>query len=143
MSDNVTQIDTTYLNKLKGQIDLLESEVEAELKGVGPSNSPNTTNFINPLNDLILLAGRPGFNVGVAISNAMQNAGNSVYSQLQWLSKVRKDMSLEITATVNLLNGTENLNNDAVDKLIKDFQSTISDMNNPPSGSNPNTLNAS
>ena len=137
---NVTQIDTDYLNKLKAQIDLLDSEVEAQLTGIGPSSSPNTTNYINPVNDLTLLAGPPGFDAGVAISNALKTAGGSVYSQLQWLDKVLKDMSQEITTTVQSLKGTESLNNDAVDKLMSDFQNTINDMNNPPGGSgNPNT----
>ena len=138
---NVTQIDITYLNNLKSQLDQLESQVEIQLRGVGPSSDPRSTNYINPLNDLTLLAGPPGFDAGVALSNAMKTAGNSVYSQLQWLSKILKDMSLEITTTVNSLQNTESLNNEAVDKLMQDFQNTISDMNNPPgsSNSNPNT----
>ena len=106
---------------------------------------PSTTNYINPVNNLTLLAGPPGFNAGVAISNALKTAGGSVYSQLQWLDKVLKDMSQEITTTVSSLNDTESLNNDAVDKLIKDFQNTIGDLSNPPSGSNspnPNTPQA-
>jgi hypothetical protein len=141
---NVTQIDTDYLNKLKNQIDQLDSEVEAQLRGIGPSSSPNTTNYINPVNNLTLLAGPPGFDAGVAISNALKTAGGSVYSQLQWLDKVLKDMSQEITTTVQSLKGTESLNNDAVDKLMSDFEHTITDMNNPPGGSsgNPNTPNA-
>ena len=139
---NVTQIDTTYLNNLKSQIDQLENLVETQLRGVGPSSDPRTTNYINPLNDLTLLAGPPGFDAGVALANAMKTAGNSVYSQLQWLSKILKDMSAEITTTVSSLQNTESLNNDAVDKLMSDFQNTINDMNNPPgssNSSNPNT----
>ena len=148
---NVTQIDITYLNNLKSQLDQLESQVEVQLRGVGPSSAPGTTNYINPVNDLTLLAGPPGFNAGVTLSNALKTAGTSVYSQLQWLSKILKDMSLEITTTVNSLQNTESLNNDAVDKLMQDFQNTISDLNNPPGGSNssnpntpanPNTPNA-
>jgi hypothetical protein len=143
MSDgNVTQIDITYLNNLKNQLDELESQVEDQLRGVGPSSNPGTTNYINPVNNLTLLAGPPGFDAGVAISNALKTAGNSVYSQLQWLSKILKDMSNEITTTVNSLHDTESLNNDAVDQLMKDFQNTIGDMNNPPgssNSSNPNT----
>ena len=97
------------------------------------------------MNNLTLLAGPPGFAAGVAISNALKTVGGSVYSQLQWLDKVLKDMSQEITTTVKSLNGTESLNNDAVDKLVNDFQHTITDMNNPPGGSpsNPNTPAAS
>ncbi len=139
---NVTQIDTDYLNKLKAQLEELQSQVETQIRGIGPSGSPETTNYINPVNNLTLIAGPPGFNAGVAISNALKTTGGSVYSQLQWLDKVLKDMSEEITTTVNALNGTESLNNDAVDKLMSDFQNTINDMNgspNPNTPANPNT----
>jgi hypothetical protein len=133
---NVTQIDTDYLNKLKAQLADLETQVEVQLKGIGPSSNPNTTNYINPVNNLTLLAGPAGFAAGAAISNAVKTAGGSVYNQLQWLDKVLKDMIEEITNTVNSFSGTESLNNDAVDKLMKDFQNTIGDFNAP---SNPNT----
>ena len=139
---NVTQIDTDYLNKLKAQLEELQSQVEAQIRGIGPSGSPETTNYINPVNNLTLIAGPPGFNAGVAISNALKTTGGSVYNQLQWLDKVLKDMSEEITTTVKALNGTESLNNDAVDKLMSDFQNTINDMNgspNPNTPGNPNT----
>jgi hypothetical protein len=133
---NVTQIDTDFLNRLKGQLDELRSQVEVQIRGIGPSSNPATTNYINPVNNLTLIAGPPGFNAGVAISNALKTTGGSVFNQLQWLDKVLRDMSEEITTTVNSLNGTESLNNDAVDKLMSDFQHTISDMSGP---SNPNT----
>ncbi|HEY3907756.1 MAG TPA: hypothetical protein VGM14_27890 [Streptosporangiaceae bacterium] len=139
---NVTQIDTAYLNKFKGQIDQLRSDVEVQIRGIGPSNDPATTNYINPVDNLTLLAGPPGFDAGVALANALKTTGGSVYSQLQWLDKVLKDMSEEITTTVSSLNDTESLNNDAVDGLIKDFKNTIGDMSNPPGSSstqNPNT----
>ncbi len=145
MSDgNVTQIDTAYLKKLQSQLEDLEGQVETQLRGIGPSSDPTTTNYINPVNNLTLIAGPPGFDAGVAISNALKTAGGSVYSQLQWLDKVLKDMVEEITTTVNSLHGMESLNNEEVDKLMSDFQNTIGDMNNPPGGggsppSNPNT----
>jgi len=111
---NVTQIDTAYLNKFKGQIDQLRSDVEVQIRGIGPSNDPGTTNYINPVNNLTLLAGPPGFDAALALANALKTTGGSVYSQLQWLDKVLRDMSEEITTTVNSLNDTESLNNDAV-----------------------------
>jgi hypothetical protein len=136
---NVTQIDTDYLNQLKAQLEEIDSQVEAQLRGIGPSSNPATTNYINPVNDLNLLAGPAGF-AGTALANALKSAGNSVYDQLQWLDKVLKEMSDEITSTISTLNGTESLNNDAVDTLITDFQNTINDMNNPGgSSTNPNT----
>jgi len=141
----VTQIDTDYLNKLKAQLEQLESQVEGQLAGMGPSSIPGTTNFINPVNDLTLLAGASGFDAGAAITSALKTAGDSVADQMQWLDKVVKDMITEVTNTVNSFQGTESLNNAAVDTLINEFQQTINDMNNPPgsSSSNPNTPAAS
>jgi hypothetical protein len=136
---DVTQIDTDYLNTLKAQLEQLDSQVEAQIKGIGPSSDPATTNYINPVNDLTLLAGPAGFDAGTAIANALKTAGGSVYDQLEWLDKVLKDMISEITTTVSSFNGTESLNNDAVDTLMTDFQNTINDMSNPPGSSNPNT----
>lgn len=140
----VTQIDTDYLNTLKGQLEELDGKVEAQMKGIGPVSSPATTNFINPVNDLTLLAGPSGFDAGAAIASALKTAGGSVYDQLEWLDKVLKDMINEITSTVNSFNGTESLNNEAVDTLTTDFQNTINDMNNPTSSSssNPNTTSS-
>ncbi len=140
----VTQIDTNYLNTLKAQLEEVDGQVEAQLKGIGPSSSSETTNYINPVNDLTLLAGGPGFDAGAAIANALKTAGGSVYDQLQWLDKVLKDMIIEITNTINSLHGTESLNNDAVDTLMTEFQNTINDMGSPGSSSpNPNTTPAS
>jgi hypothetical protein len=136
---DVTQIDTDYLNTLKAQLEQLDSQVEAQIKGIGPSSDPATTNYINPVNELTLLAGPAGFDAGTAIANALKTAGGSVYDQLEWLDKVLKDMISEITTTVSSFNGTESLNNDAVDTLMTDFQNTINDMSNPPGSSNPNT----
>ena len=96
------------------------------------------------MNDLTLLAGPSGFDAGAAIASALKTAGGSVYDQLEWLDKVLKDMINEITSTVNSFNGTESLNNEAVDTLTTDFQNTINDMNNPTSSSssNPNTTSS-
>jgi hypothetical protein len=138
---------TDYLSQLKTQIDELDSQVEAQLRGVGPSSNSGTTNYINPVNDLTLLAGPGGFEAGVAISTALKNAGSSVYDQLQWLDNILKEMSQEITTTISTLKGTESLNNEAVDTLVTDFQNTINDMSTPAgSGSsnpNPNTTTSS
>jgi hypothetical protein len=137
----VTQINADYLNKLKNELMTLDDQVQTQLNGIGPSTDPGTTNYIHPLNDISLTAGPQGFNAGLAIKNAVHNAGGSVYNQLEWLDKVLKDMIDEITNAVNSLHGTESLNNEAVDKLMTQFQNTSSDMNGSPnsSTSNPNT----
>jgi hypothetical protein len=141
---NVTQIDTNYLTTLRGQLEEVDGLVEAQLKGIGPRSDPATTNYINPVNDLTLLAGPAGFDAGTVIANALKTAGGSVYDQLEWLDKVLKDMINEITNTINSFHGTESLNNDAVSTLLNDFPNTINDMNTPAnsSSSNPNTTPA-
>jgi hypothetical protein len=136
---NVTQIDTNYLNTLKGQLAEVEGKVEAQLRGIGPSSYPATTNYINPVNDLTLLAGPPGFDAGAAIANALKTAGGSVHDQLEWLDKVLKDMIIEITNTINSFHGTESLNNDAVDTLMNEFQNTINDTGSSATSSSSNS----
>ncbi len=137
----VTQINTEYLNKLKGELMTLDEQVHTQLNGIGPTNDSYSTGYIHALNDISLQAGPQGFNAGVAIASAVKNTGNSVYSQLEWLDRVLKDMIEEITNAVNSLHGTESLNNEAVDKLMTEFQNSISDMSGSPnpSTSNPNT----
>jgi hypothetical protein len=137
-ASGVTQIDAKYLNTLKAQLSDLESQVKAQIRGIGPSSSSETTNYINPVNELTLLAGPPGFDAGAAITNALKTVGGSVYDQLQWLDKVLNDMIEEITTTVNSFHGAESLNDDAVNTLINEFQGTIGDMGSPATPSSPN-----
>src|SRR6266705_4096118 len=128
----VTEINADYLKNLQNELVLLDKQVEAQLKGIGPTNDPATTKYIYPLNELNLQAGPQGFNAGVAIANAVKNTGTSVYGQLEWLDKVLKDMIEEVTNTIHSLHGTESLNNEAVDKLMTEFQNSISDMSGTP-----------
>lgn len=139
---DVTQIDANYLNTLKGQLQDQQKLVQDQLTGLGTNGvSWYTTNYINPVNNLPLLAGPSGFEAGTTLAQALTKMGGSVYDQLTWLNKVLTDMISEITTTVNSFSGTESLNNEAVDKLISDFQRTIGDMGHPASSStsNPNT----
>ena len=140
----VTQINADYLNTLKAQLGELESQVKAQIRGIGPNSSSETTNYVNPVNDLTLLAGPPGFDAGAAITSALKTAGGSVYDQLEWLDKVLNDMIEEITTTVNSFHGAESLNDDAVNTLMTEFTTTIGDMGSPgtPSSPNPNTTSA-
>jgi hypothetical protein len=126
----VTQIDATYLNTLKGQLQTVLGDVNNQLKGVGSSPA----GWVNPVDqNFSVLDGPDGFNAGAQLNTALKAMGGSVNQQLTWLQKVLTDMINEITNTVNSFSGTESINTESVDQLITDFQSTIKDVNNPPS----------
>jgi hypothetical protein len=127
------QIDTTYLNNLQSQLQTLLTAVEGQLRGIGTTSSPQTSGFLNTVDQtLTVQAGATTFNAGAALNTALKNMGGSVHDQLTWLQRVLTDMISEITTTVQSFSGTESLNNDTVEQLITDFQSTISDMSNGP-----------
>jgi hypothetical protein len=133
---SVTQIDTTYLQGLQGQLQSILTEVEDQLRGIGASSDPNVTGWLGPVDqNLTVQAGPTTFNAGAALNSALKAMGGSVNEQLTWLKKVLTDMINEITTTIQSFSGTESLNNDTVAQLISDFQSTINDMNSPPGGS--------
>jgi hypothetical protein len=135
---SVTQIDTTYLQGLQGQLQTILGEVEDQLRGIGASSDPNVTGWLGPVDqNLTVQAGPTTFNAGAALIAALKAMGGSVNEQLTWLKKVLNDMINEITTTIQSFSGTESLNNDTVTQLISDFQSTIDDMNSPPGGSPP------
>ena len=136
----VTQIDTTYLDGLKTTLQDLQTEVEQQLRGLGTGGAtPNTLSFIEPVDSsLKLAAGSASFDAGAALNKALSTMGGSVHDQLTWLDKVLGDMINEITTTVASFKGTESLNNEGVDKLISDFQTTIGDINTPPGSSGSN-----
>jgi hypothetical protein len=129
-----TQIDATYLNGLKGQLQTLLTDVQNQLKGIG--NSPD--GWVSPVDqNLKVLPGATSFNAGAALNTALQAMGGSIHDQLTWLQKTLTDMINEITTTVNSFSNTESLNTETVDQLISDFQGTINDFNNPPGSSGP------
>ena len=137
---NVTQIDATYLNNLKGQLQAIQTDVQSQLNGIGTSSDPNLTGWISAVDQsLTVSAGPDKFNAGKALNAALSKMGGSIHDQLTWLNKVLTDMINEITTTVNSFGNTESLNNDSVATLISDFQHTINDMNNPPGASGTTT----
>jgi len=132
MADSgVTQIDATYLNGLKGQLQSVLTDVQTQLKGIGSSPA----GWVSPLDqNFSVLPGPTSFNAGAALNAALKAMGGSVHDQLTWLQKTLTDMISEITTTVNSFGNTESLNTESVDQLITDFQGVINDMNSPPGG---------
>jgi len=128
----VTQIDTTYLNGLKGQLQTVLGDVKTQLKGVGSSPA----GWVYPVDgNFNVLDGAKTFDAGAQLNTALKAMGGSVHDQLTWLQKVLTDMINEITNTVDSFNGTESINTESVSQLITDFQNTINEMNSPPGGS--------
>jgi hypothetical protein len=133
---NVTQIDATYLNNLKGQLQAIQTDVQNQLNGIGASSDPNLTGWISAGDEnLTVSAGATTFNAGKALDTALGKMGGSIHDQLTWLNKVLTDMINEITTTVNSFGNTESLNTESVATLISDFQGVINDFSNPPGGS--------
>ena len=129
----ITQIDTTYLDNLKHQLQDLQAQVEQQLQGLGTKGvTPNTLSFIEPLSSqLTIAAGAASFDAGAALKTALNAMGGSVHDQLTWLDKVLGDFISEIITTVASFKNTEDLNNESVDQLLNDFKNTIGDMNSP------------
>ncbi|HUZ26732.1 MAG TPA: hypothetical protein VMV07_23515 [Streptosporangiaceae bacterium] len=131
-SDNVTQVDLTYLNQLKTRLGEMQAQVEGQIRGQGPSNDPTTTLWIDPVNSgLTVTAGGVGagagstFDVAAALSAALSAMGGSVHDQLVWLDRILGEMINQITVTVKSFGTAETANNDSVDKLISEFRATF------------------
>lgn len=124
----VTQIDTTYLNTLKGQLQTVLGDVKTQLKGIGSSPA----GWVYPVDqNFNVLDGATTFDAGTQLNTALKAMGGSVHDQLTWLQKVLTDMISEITTTVDSFTNSESINTESVDQLITDFQNTINDMNSP------------
>lgn len=137
-ASSVTQIDSTYLNGLKSQLQTIQTDVQSQLTGIGASSDPNLPGWISAVDEnLTVTAGATSFNAGKALNTALGKMGGSVHDQLTWLNKVLTDMINEITTTVNSFSNSESLNTESVQTLISDFENTIGDLNNPPGGSGP------
>jgi hypothetical protein len=127
-SDNVTQVEATYLNKLKATLREMQTQVEDQIRGLGASSDPTTALWIDPVDSALKVsAGGAGstFDAAVALGTALSNMGGSVHDQLVWLDKVLGDMINQITATVSSFGTAESVNQDSVKKLVSEFQTTI------------------
>jgi methyl-accepting chemotaxis protein len=138
----VTQINASYLNGLKSNLQELLDQVNQQLSGLGAKGvTSTTTSFIEPVTAALqVAAGASPFAAGAAFNQALKSMGGSVNDQLIWLKKVLTDMISEITTTVNSFSATESLNDESASQVASDFAKTISDLNTPGgSSSNPNT----
>jgi hypothetical protein len=146
-STNVTQINKDYLQKLSTQLGYVLTDVKEQLAGGASATDPTTgMDMYAVTKDLAqyVKAGGPAgssgnFPAAQELTTAMDNMGGSVNDQLTWLEKVLTDMISEISTTIQSFSSTESLNTETVQALMNDFSNTITDMNNPPSGSSTTT----
>jgi hypothetical protein len=131
-SDNVTQVDLTYLKRLKSALGSMQTQVEDQIKGQGNSSDPGTTGWVGPVDSSVTVrAGGVGagsgsaFDAAASLTSALSSMGGSVHDQLAWLDKVLGGMISEITATENAIGTTEGANHESVDNLISEFRTTI------------------
>lgn len=131
-SDNVTQVDAAYLNRLKARLTEMQAQVEDQIRGQGASSDPTTTLWVDPVNSsLMVRAGGVGagpgstFDAAGALSTALSAMGGSVSDQLTWLDAVLGKMINQITVSVNSFENTEGVNNDVIGQLMSEFQATI------------------
>jgi hypothetical protein len=138
-SGSVTEIDQTYLTNLQTTLQDILTGVEGQLRGLGTAGANSTsTIYIGPVDSsLTVKAGPTSFDAGAALDAALKTMGGSVHDQLEWLEKVLTDMISEINTTVSSFGASEQLNEESVDQLMSDFQTTISDMNTPPGSGTP------
>jgi hypothetical protein len=142
-SANVTQINKDYLNKLSTQLSSVLTDVKEQLAGgASPTDATTGMDMYAVSKDLAqyVKAGGPSgssgnFPAAQELTTAMDNMGGSVNDQLTWLEKVLTDMISEISTTIDSFGNAESLNTETVQTLMNDFSNTITDMNNPPTGS--------
>ncbi|HEY1702844.1 MAG TPA: hypothetical protein VGG75_24320 [Trebonia sp.] len=141
-SANVTQINKDYLNKLSTQLSSVLTDVKEQLAGgATPTDATTGMDMYAVNSDLAqyVKAGGPAgssgsFPAAQELTSAMDSMGGSVNDQLTWLEKVLTDMISEIGTTIDSFGNAESLNTETVQALMNDFSNTITDMNNPPSG---------
>jgi hypothetical protein len=133
----VTQINVSYLNGLKSNLQDLLDQVDQQLEGLGPSGATSATTSDIPAvtSALKVAAGASPFAAGASLNSALAAMGGSVNDQLTWLKKVLTDMISDINNTVSGFSATESLNDEAATQLASQFQATITDLSTPAASS--------
>jgi len=140
----VTLIDPAFLRTLKGQLDTLNTQVKAQLKGIGQNNLAGATWTIPAIGGDFgtqIEAGGVTFDAATDLQAALNAFGGSLQEKLQAFSKTLTDMSQEITDTLAKWTNNENLNTELASELITQFQGAISDMDSG-SGSTTRPVNS-
>jgi len=147
------KIDKAYLTKVQGALEILLQEVKDQISGIGvdngvmiPAVGPNLNEYFSP--GAAAMKGVTGtyslpFVPAVDLYDQLGSMGKSVGAERTWLEKTLQDTIAGITRTINNFGSAEDINQDAVDKMLKDFQSAVNDLSNPPgSGSGSGTGNS-
>jgi hypothetical protein len=124
-SGSPTQVSVGSLEELRGSLQDILDQVNAQLSGQSPEGDGPVV--IDPVNsDLVVQAGGTvDFNAAADLNTALSLMGGSVQDQLTWLSKTLTAMIGEITTSIGSLTSTETLNTSQVNALISEFENTI------------------
>jgi hypothetical protein len=130
----VTQINADYLGGLRTTLQSVLDEVTDQVLGIGPSNDPDTTGWIKPVDGTLTVeGGSSAFGAIADLNTALQQMGGSVHDQLVWLQTVLRQMISEITSTIQSFGENEALNSESVSQLMTDFQQTTGTLQQGPS----------
>lgn len=139
------KIDKTYLQKVQSALQILLADVQAQIDGIGvdngimiPAVGPNLNEYFSPGGTAV--KGVTGtyslpFVPAVDLHDQLGTMGKSVGAELKWLKKVLQDTISGITTTINHFTNIDDINQDAVNQMMQDFQRAVADLNNPPSSS--------
>lgn len=140
-----TKIDKAYLTKVQQALQLLLQEVKDQIAGIGvdngimiPAVGPSINEYFSPGGTAV--KGVTGtyslpFVPAVDLHDQLGSMGNSVSLELKWLEKTLQDTISGITTTINNFGSAEDINEDAVDQMLKAFQAAVNDLSNPPNNS--------
>ncbi|HUZ26736.1 MAG TPA: hypothetical protein VMV07_23535 [Streptosporangiaceae bacterium] len=142
---SVLEIDQGYLRGLQTALQQILNDVTNQVNGLG-----SVTWFTGPVQvppvDSSLTITLPGgtsgsgstFPLGQELNAHLAAMGGTVAQEVQWLQNVLTDMVAEIDTTITAMSDNEQLNNEAITKLMNDFQQTFADLGTSP-GSEPSS----
>jgi hypothetical protein len=131
-----TEISVPYLKNLQSQLQDMLNGVDQQLAG-GTDNPysvwlpPAVDGFQIKAGGTTGSSGSSTFDLATTLTQAISTTWTSITDELTWLKKVLTDMISEISTTITSFGNVENINSETVDQLMQDFQSTITDMNQP------------
>jgi hypothetical protein len=137
-------IDKTYLTNLRAMLQEMLDDVSHQVNGLGNKSTILGNIWVPPVDgnlNITMPGGTPGtsstFPLGADLNAKLTAMGGTVSDDVVWLQTVLGDMIDEIDTTIKSMSDTENLNEDTIQKLMDDFQQTLSDMSNGPSTPKP------
>jgi hypothetical protein len=138
-------ITPTFLTTVQKAFEVLLQDVKQQINGIGmdsgimiPAVGADLNEYFSPGGTAV--KGITGtyslpFMPATDLYNQLGTMGTSIGGELAWLEKVIEDIISGITTTLSNFGSAEDINADAVDQLLDDFQAAVSALNNPPGSS--------